>query len=541
MKVTLSVAFVAVALGLPGAIVGCSDAAPPSEPSEGPRSVEGPEGVSEDPLVARPFDATHVHVRAAGRHDRLELAFAFAAQRRHPRPPKPTKNGDWSYNVGGQVNGGTSVYITNQITGTPSCTDMLYVPVNATGTNLYAFTNLYDTCTNVTTDPKCSPSPAGHCPTVSWTWASGSGTFNRNSVTSSLDGKTIYVSTTAGKLVALNTAPTASPRIAWTFDAVTNTGSANATFVGSAAWVNYSTGTLYTAVQYGTPSNIRLYKLSPTGAQIAPALTIANDGIASGVLEWEGKVYFGSTSGKLYKINDNGTTLTQAAAPWPLALTAEDCDTGCLNPIPVTGKAIYGTPTIDGLNNLLFVSLNNVMWSVRLGGATDGQTHSSELGWQNGIQARAGDVSCYTSPMLYADATTTQAVFVAHGKNQNDIGAGAGPRIHRRTYQNDGTFDTNNLTSGIVGTGTDLTYPRSSPLIFQPTPTSPVWVYVGDNAGTLRRFVYTNAGFGTETDFTIPSNPQSIESPVLVDTSNGNLYFGSNNGRVYQINQTSLL
>ncbi len=530
-----------------------------------PTADEAARGQASSQPSARPFDVTHSRI-AYRSGDRLTAEIGGIANpgtfpigsRPRVRPPA-----DWNYNVGGPVTGGTAAYVTTwKTTDTASCSDMLYVPVAASTANVWAFTNLYATsstgaaCTNGPAGPTTCTASTGHCPTVAWN-ATLKGTLNRDSLTLSLDGRYLYAVTDAGYVYALHTAAFdagTAGTVAWSLNA--NTGG-TASFIGAAPWVDYATGHIYVAASMSTNA-ISLYKLSSAGAVLGQ-LTIAGDGIASGAVYYSGFVYLASTSGKIHEVQDSvsadgGTKLTEVvtASKWPAVLTAEDYVSSTnTSEVAVSGKPIYGTPAIDGTNNLLFTAVNNVMWSINLGGTSDGTTHSVELGWSNGTEAHLGDQSCYTSPMVYFDGTTnpaTPTVVIAHGKNQ---GAGnEGPRLHRRTYQSTGVFDTGNLTSVAAGTcanpnsctAAELTWPRSSPLMFQPTASSPIYAFVGDNTGTLERWQYTSAAaFTNESTFVITgSGTLSIESPVLIDYVNGNIYFGSDNGRVYQISQSTL-
>jgi hypothetical protein len=486
---------------------------------------DDPTPVVAAPPGARPYDVTHSSVRF-GLADRISARDRFFGGGKPAGAPPPAKSpGDWSYAVGGPINGGPAIFVTDQVGFTPSCTDMLYVPVNKTGTNVWAFTNLYDSCPNPSPMPSaCSPSPAGHCPTVAWS-TSVSGAMTRDSVALSLDGSVAYVATSSGRVYALNTAAGAA-RVKWQFDARnSDTHSTSTRFEGATPWVDYETGDVYAAAEYDNGRQARVYKLDPSGVLLAK--TTIGDGVTSGVLVYDGFVYVGTTEGKLYKLSDGPTSLTPVGGAWPLQLTAE-------TRFGPRAAPIRGTPSIDGSSDLLFVAVNNVMWSVKL---TTGATHSVELGWHDDSEAQAGNFECYSSPFLYSDASTVPTLFIAHGKDQARSGDGTGPRLHRRTYHSDGTFDTDNLTSAVVG-GSDLSYPRSSPLVFKPTPSSPVYVYVGDETGALNRFDYTTASaFTNHATFSAGS---SIESPIVIDTTSGNLYFGANNGRVYQIGQASL-
>jgi outer membrane protein assembly factor BamB len=148
----------------------------------------------------------------------------------------PTHEGDWNYVVGGPVNGGVAVY-TASWGATASCSDRLFVPVNATSNNVWAFDNLYPTipgsstaCTNGGSDGGRCTSP--YCPRRIWT-ASLSGRLERSSLTLSLDGTAVYAATTNGVLYALDTATGAE---LWKLDTRTSAelgSSSGATFLAT--------------------------------------------------------------------------------------------------------------------------------------------------------------------------------------------------------------------------------------------------------------------------------------------------------------------
>jgi outer membrane protein assembly factor BamB len=405
--------------------------------------------------------------------------------------------------------------------------------VNATSNNVWAFDNLYPTipgsstaCTNGGSDGGRCTSP--YCPRRIWT-ASLSGRLERSSLTLSLDGTAVYAATTNGVLYALDTATGAE---LWKLDTRTSAelgSSSGATFLATSPWVDYASGNIYVAASYGT--NFRMYKISPAGTVMA-RLDVAGDRVESSAVVWQGAVYVGTTSGRVYKLIDNGTSMARATSPWPVQLFAKDRSGN--NYVDVRGP-IYGTPSIDVDTDVLAVTVNNVMWTVNL---TTGAKQSVEGGWQTPSEADANNVPCYSSPWI---DPWTHTMFVAHGKNQNTPEAEQN-RVHRREYLSSGAFRTDNLTSVAtagVGNPVSLSDPRSSPLVLRQSD-SLAWVFVGDAGGILNRWDY-RTNFSNRQTFNTGLGPaNAIESPIMVDVMGGYIYFGSNAGRVYQISQSTL-
>ncbi len=420
----------------------------------------------------------------------------------------------------------------------------------ATAYNVYGFDNLFATppgsltkCTAAPADNLCTTTKGGWCPHRLWR-TSINGSIDRNAITLSRDGSQVYAATTSGFLYALN--GTDGTKF-WTnpFSAQADTGQSNAGFAGSAPWVNYGDGSIYTAANYvvGGVTHIRLYRLKPTDGTIMYKLDISGDGISSSVLAYDA-IYFASTKGKLYRVADSGAAFSVSAG-WPLQLWSEKSAAGNgvqTNPNPLTGTpspsiAVFGSPSIDVTNSLLFVAVNNVFFSVNI--ATRA-INWVEGGWQNGTEADANDVAEYSSP--WADPAL-MTVFVGHGKDQSDTGGSAekGPRCHRRDYLANGTFNSNTLTSvATTNTSNDLSNPHSSPLVLhEPAPSTAIYVFIGDPGGTLNRWDYETGNFGNLTTFSTGQG-KSIDSPIIIDYLAGNIYFGDNSGRVYQISQSSL-
>jgi len=449
----------------------------------------------------------------------------------------PASPGDWAYTVGGAVNGGVALFTTGW-GSTASCADRLFVPVNGTTSNVWAFDNLYPSLPGGTTScanggPDGGRCSSPYCPRRIWN-VTVSGTLDRNSLTVSIDGSTVFAATTTGVLYALDTATGATR---WTLDVRSTAelgASSGATFRGAAPWVDYPTGIVYVAASYASSSRFRVYKLSPTGAILArwDSPTTVPEGVESSVVVWAGALYVGTTIGRVHKLLDNGGTFTAAPSPWPVQLTAKGAQRNQL--VDVRGP-IYGTPSIDVDNDLLAVTVNNVMWTVRL---ATGAAQSVEGGWQNATEAAANNVPCYSSPWI---DPTIRTMFVAHGKNQNNLPSQQN-RVHRREYFATGGFRTDNLTSVAtagVGNPVSLSDPKSSPLVLRQS-ASLAWVYVGDAGGILNRWDYGTSFSNQQTFNTGAGAAGAIESPIMVDVLGGYIYFGSNAGRVYQIGQSTL-
>lgn len=520
-----------IAITACGAIAACS--------AEPPVAVEGVAGVPIDALRSRLASVVGDRLDIEGLSvDGGELR---KAERFNPgrvgRGRTPATPGDWAFTVGGAVNGGVAIY-TSGWGSTASCADRLFVPVNATSNNVWAFDNLYPTlpggttaCVNGGSDGGRCTSP--YCPRRIWS-VSLSGALNRSSLTLSLDGTSVYAATTNGVLYALDAATGATR---WTLDtrSAAELGSTSgASFRGASPWVDYPTGNIYVAASFASGTRFRVYKLSPAGAVLArwDSATTAQEAVESSLVVWSGALYVGTTTGRVHKLIDGGTTLTAAPSPWPVQLTAKGAQRNQL--VDVAGP-IYGTPSIDVDTDVLAVTVNNVMWTVRL---ASGAAQSVEGGWQNATEAAANNVPCYSSPWI---DPTTRTMFVAHGKNQNTPSSQQN-RVHRRDYFATGAFRTDNLTSVAtagVGSPVSLSDPKSSPLVLRQS-ASLAWVYVGDAGGILNRWDYGGAFSNQQTFNTGAGAAGAIESPIMVDVLGGYIYFGSNAGRVYQIAQSTL-
>jgi hypothetical protein len=186
------------------------------------------------------------------------------------------------------------------------------------------------------------------------------------------------------------------------------------------------------------------------------------------------------------------------------------------------------------------VPVNNVLWSIKIGGTQDGKTDWIDLGWKTAAEASASNAPCYSSPFIFVTGPA-RVLFATHGSRE---GGSPSNRLFRRLYSTAGVFSkTGGTTSTALASGfTGMDDPRSSPIVINVS--GQVYAFAGDGGGYVNRFPFdpATASFGTRSTF--PSGGvslgASIDSPVLVDVLGGNIYFGADNGRVYQIGQVSL-
>jgi hypothetical protein len=492
------------------AIFGCA----PEAPSDG---------------QGRPFDVLQQRVRFAG-GDRFDRHMDGRFGLPHRPPPAPA-NKDWNYNLGSAVTSAVAIYNSAYGGGTLSstCSDRMFVATTANGNNLWGFDRLYaanPACTNAGSDGgRCTSS---YCPHRMWN-TSLSGKIDRSAVTLSLDGTVVYAATSAGLLYAVDAG---AGTITWTFDAGADIGSA-ASFLGAAPWITYGDGSMYIGASYGSGSSaqVRLYRISAAGTKLYSidfGTSAQPESIESTVLATDA-IYFGTTGGRVYKVFDSGSAFSPAGSPWPVQLSGETRTNGRF--AADTTAPIAATPTLDTVAGALFVPVNNVMWSVN---TSTGAKSSQGFGWNTSAQAQTTDVPCFSSPWADLD---NHVLFVGHGRFSN---AGSQNRIFAIGYNADGTLvsvaDSTN-TRGTAAT-VSLQDPKSSP-IFISTNGATGNVFMGDAGGFLDKWSWNGTSLGGRTTF--GTNPSSgIGGPVMIDFISGFLYFGTDNGHVYQITQSNL-
>lgn len=466
----------------------------------GAPSAGGP-GAAE--IAAPAPDAPASGNRMYGNAARVVGSNAAVGSRLTPPDGQPTASpfaGDWSFDLGAPVN--SAVALTGSFTGA-GCGDRLFAGVNtSTKANLYAFDNLHTkgaggvACSNVA-DARCSPSPTNHCPHLLWS-KTVLGALDGNSVTPSLDSSVIYVATASGSLYGINAATGATN---WVLDVRSAFGIADATFKGVTPWVDYGTGDIFVAGWSPGIGIGAIGKISPAGA--VKTFILLPAGVVSTPILYNGFVYMAARDGKVYKVAD-GANLTMVNGAWPVTLQ--------------NGQAIISSPTFDTVNDRLFVGLNDSLYSVSL---TTGASSSTSIG-SSGAAA-----PCGSSP--YVDLATL-SVFVGHKGS-----------IWRATYNASGAWTGTNRSATVksndASTADD---PTSSPLVFSPIP-GQTYAYIGDFGGFLNRWPASTLATPLSS---FPSGVTGvggkIESPVMVDYMNGNLYFGASTGRIYQIGQVSL-
>lgn len=415
--------------------------------------------------------------------------------------------GDWNYNVGGAISGGVAVYSAS-FNG-PTCSDRLLVPVQTSGAdNLWMFDNLYPGCVDSTADTRCSPSPQNHCPRMVWK-RTLNGSVQGGAVALNLSGTRGYVATTAGYLYIFD--PATGADVAPPFNANTAIGTTSANFYYSSPWVQFSGGeNVYVIARYQSNTRSRLFKLSPTGTVLYSTnvqVGATHYRVDSSPVVWNGSIYFGAESGRVFRYNDTGTALTLASG-WP---------------VNTTNTNIWGTPSIDTLTNTLFITVGDRLYAVNIA------TRATQ--WR-AISSYGGTQTSPSSPFI---DWTARVVF-----------SGNEGRLWRTRYNADGTFMNGGGThiSATVRSQRFIDDPYSSPLMFNPAGTK--YVYLGDSGGYLNR--WTADTLSNRQTFPAGNQglPAAIDSPILVDYLNGNIYFGTTDWdnqpdhRLYQIGQVSL-
>ena len=461
------------------------------------------------PGHGRPTDATSSRVSSdRGGGNRFDLAAdAIPA----PGIAAPVEKADWSVPVGGPVNGGGALYTADPTGARQSCGDRLYVPVNVSGApSLWVFDNLYATdgsgaaCTNGS-PVGCSPSANGHCPVLQA--ALNVGQLKGSSIAVNGAGTRVYTAAQSGVFTTLSTGIGQPTSVLRQFDARTDTGASDATFVLSTPWVDFGTQYVYAAVGYkldaSGPTRARLYRFTADGALASNALGVDKIDLPAGVeaslLELGGIIYVPALDGRIYKVIDSGTSLTLAAAPWPVALSA--------------GLPINSSPTIDFANNLLFVGQANSLWMIDLNAGTTRAI---------GIGGAVGNTACTSSPWVDAQY---HLVYIGHNNAVQLVSYQPGPPS---------AWNGTVAVSAAVSPSASSDAPKSSPIVLNVGTTYEL--FIGDGGGALNKF-YVNPGISGRTTFA-PGNG-AIDGPPIVDVQGGNIYFGGGS-RFYQITQANL-
>ena len=462
----------------------------------------GPGISSAPPDGGRPTDATSSRVSGGCMSNLYDLAAGAI-----PQPgtaAEPAFKADWNVPVGGAVNGGAAVYTVDSGGVKQSCLDRLYVPVNVSGAaSLWVFDNLYATdssgaaCTNGT-PPGCSPSANGHCPVLQGSLNVGQ--LNGSSLSVNATGTRVYAAAANGMFTTVSTGVGRPVSVMSQLDTRADTGFTDAAFLLSTPWPDYSTGAVYAVVAYSFnkngPTRARLYKLTADGAVTAKVDLPA--GVEASPLEFNNTIYIPGFDGLLYRVDDNGSTLTVASGGWPLSVNGAT---------PITSS-----PALDFDDNLLFVCSGNKLILVNLSGPT-----TSPLTIGSGAST-----GCTSSP--WADSVNKVA-YIGHAS-----------ALLSATYGTTSWASTARSLALSAGVGNDS--PKSSPIVL-PLSNGNTYAFIGDSAGVLNKAQVTasSGAFGPNTTFS--SGDNTIDAPPLVDVSNGNIYFGGSS-RFYQITQASL-
>ncbi len=476
-------------------------------------------GFPDAPTDGRPMDATsgRVVTRTGDRYDGMTKSAWSGSIDRKPFEIDGPSEGDWNYDVrggtgSGTVNGSPALFASG---ATHTCTDRLYVPVNldgASAANVYAFNNLYkDAGANCAepapADALCQASATGHCPSSLWNGASAvrlAGRLDNDGIAVSLNGAQLYVNTTAGRFYIVNAATGGTPTAAQTFDARAQVGGNVANFTNSTPWPEYFSNYVYTALDYSNNTRCRVYRFDITNLQ-NPIFVDLTTGCQASVVHYNGFVYVGGADGRMWRVQETGNTLAVSGAPWPISYTAD----------AARGAAFNSAPTLDvqdGGQDYLFATTNDFLGATRV---SSGATTVLDI---NGN----GQIGHNVNPSTPAFDFGTHAVYASR---EGQV---------RRTVFAPATLSFGAVTSASTqGTG-DAIDPYSSPVVFQPAATQ--YVYIGDGGGRLNR--WNTATMGSRKTFNIGN--VAIKSPIVIDYADGNIYFGADNGLVYQITQTQL-
>jgi hypothetical protein len=430
---------------------------------------------------------------------------------------KLTARMDWNWNIGGPINGTPALFAAgsgstydsngvwqNQSTTAADCSDVLYVPVNRTssvGNNLYAFNNLYDGCTDTGSKPACSPSPAGHCPTLAWSVGLGSA-LDGTPLAVNLDGSRLYVTGNNGIFYIINTSSGATTATRDLSASPTNY--TTPTFTASSAWVDYFSTTspapVYVAGSTGTGAAGFLAKLDGATGAVFLATTVPG-GISSTPVFLNGTVFLGSTNGTFYTFTEGATSFTQA--------TGQHLGAG--------GEQIISTPAID----VTALSGAGAVF-IAVGEKIHSRDFSNNKLDEGSISAVPQTHNSLSSPALDVD---NHQVFVGH----------EGTLFFANYVSASGNFGTTSSAS-VAGSSSDATDPNSSPIQIANGATS--YVYMGDGGGFMNRWNVSTSALGTRTTFNT-GTAGTVRGGVILDYANGNIYFGSSDGHIYSIRQVA--
>lgn len=375
-----------------------------------------------------------------------------------------------------------------------------YVTTTIPASNVYAFSDIYNTVGSPNQQPFCI-----------WQKAIGNGTgrVDGASATLNFNGDHIFLGCTDGKVYCLNTADGST---LWTYDTASSIVNSTAFFDAGAGSLSFITDD--DLIWIGSTDG-RLHKINAnTGVgqkTIAPVSSFGAFAIHSTPIRYPFSgpdvVLVGADDGFVWRVDPNAIDLLVADSNGNLdynltrsgSITAAD--------------AIWGTPIFDVSANLMVLAVNGAFYKLNI---ITGAKSTDAL-------FSAGSIM-YSSPMI--------------DFNNNFAYVGGGLQLWKEDYI--GWVAT--FFGTTAGINLDNTYPRSSPLWVATDTTS--YMYIGDGGGFMNRFD-ANSAFLNPPTFSrlslqlLPSTTDS-DSPVIMDFFTGNIYFGATNGRVYQLSQSLL-
>jgi hypothetical protein len=401
------------------------------------------------------------------------------------------------FEVWGQNTSGTNRTVTFYMEGTNNSSCTTDIPAN----NVYAFRDVYNTVG--------SPNQQALC---LWQAAigNGRGAVNGSSVAFNWDGTRLFLGCTDGKVYCLDST---NGTVIWTYDTGSsivystpffdaNYGSLSFLTTDDLVWIGSTDGRLHKINANTGVGQKTISPVSGFGAYAIHSTPIHYNFNGADV------VLVGADDGFVWRVNPNSIDSL-------VADTSGNLDYDLRNTSTTTAAdAIWGTPIFDVGTDQMLLAVNGNFFRVNVINGTKTKDNLFV----------AGSIM-YSSPMI------------DFANNFAYVGGGA------KLWKTDYVGWVSTFSGATLGTNPDNTYPRSSPLWIQDASGTSDFMYIGDGGGYINRFDATGftspsrlGTFQFQSLATVATDNDS-DSPVIMDFFTGNIYFGSNSYRVYQLTQ----